>query len=473
MDTHESSQGHVEVIENEIHKVMEQIQELIKKQVIVKDASELEALERRIVQTTDRLASLIVAQKVQDALDSDEVKQEASELAKAYPKKLKNQGPREVEISTSRGEPVKVIASYYSQKERKNKLRKKKRRGFYPSLVLLGICDHCTPWLGSEISTLATALSSFKEAEQILKDRGLNIDAKRIREITRRFAERARLSFEKQECNFVETVAGRRVVVSTDGGRIRIRKDKAGAKTKKGRKRYSTDWREPKLLIIYTVNEKGEKDRSFSSFMDGTLKGPNAVFALMKYYLSKLDICKAKEILFVADGARWIWNRVEELMYELGIASSQYHELLDFYHAVEHLGKIASLQKRWSAVEKKKWIKKHRRLLLKGQVDKVISTIRAICKGRRSKKLIRERNYFVRNRKRMSYDRIADMGLPIGSGAMESAIRRVVNLRLKGASIFWHSNAAEAMLLLRCFFKAGRWEMLKNLTFSRCLTNAG
>jgi len=83
------------------------------------------------------------------------VKQEASELAKAYPRKLKNQGPREVEISTSRGEPVKVMTSYCRQKEKR--LRKKKRRGFYPALVLLGICDHCTPWLGSEISALATA----------------------------------------------------------------------------------------------------------------------------------------------------------------------------------------------------------------------------------------------------------------------------------------------------------------------------
>ncbi len=73
----------------------------------------------------------------------------------------------------------------------------------------------------------------------------------------------------------------------------------------------------------------------------------------------------------------------------------------------------------------------------------------------------------------MSYDRIAQMGLPIGSGAMESAIRRVVNLRLKGASIFWHHKAAEGVLLLRCLFKAGRWEMLKNLTFSKRLGNAG
>ncbi len=66
----------------------------------------------------------------------------------------------------------------------------------------------------------------------------------------------------------------------------------------------------------------------------------------------------------------------------------------------------------------------------------------------------------------MQYDLIAANGLPIGSGAMESAIRRVVNLRLKGASIYWLQDTAEAMLLLRSFYKSGRWDMLKNKTFS-------
>ena len=66
----------------------------------------------------------------------------------------------------------------------------------------------------------------------------------------------------------------------------------------------------------------------------------------------------------------------------------------------------------------------------------------------------------------MKYDLIAANGLPIGSGAMESAIRRVVNLRLKGASIYWLEETAEAMLLLRSFYKSGRWDMLKKQTFS-------
>ena len=55
------------------------------------------------------------------------------------------------------------------------------------------------------------------------------------------------------------------------------------------------------------------------------------------------------------------------------------------------------------------------------------------------------------------------MNLPIGSGAIESSIRRVVNLRLKGASIYWNEDTAQEILMLRCYYKAGRWNDVKRL----------
>ena len=57
----------------------------------------------------------------------------------------------------------------------------------------------------------------------------------------------------------------------------------------------------------------------------------------------------------------------------------------------------------------------------------------------------------MKNSERMDYAKIKRMKLPIGSGAVESAIRRVVNLRLKGASIYWRLENAEAMLTLRSY----------------------
>jgi len=86
-------------------------------------------------------------------------------------------------------------------------------------------------------------------------------------------------------------------------------------------------------------------------------------------------------------------------------------------------------------------------------------------KGKKNKKGTRL-FYFIRNQTRLNFEDIKNEQLPIGSGAMESAIRRVVNLRLKGASTYWLKENAEGMLMLRSYFKSGRWEMLKRLALS-------
>src|SRR5208337_1498343 len=164
--------------------------------------------------------------------------------------------------------------------------------------------------------------------------------------------------------------------------------------------------------------EKGQMDREFLAVIDGTLGGPDAIFKLMEFYLRELKIATADKILFVADGARWIWNRVGALLRRLGVKPDQVNELVDFYHAAE----------------RQAWIGRQRRRLLKGGAEEVRAAIDAVCGSRPGKALKREREYFKRNggRGRMDYARIAALKLPIGSGAIESAIRRVVNLRLKG-----------------------------------------
>jgi hypothetical protein len=217
------------------------------------------------------------------------------------------------------------------------------------------------------------------------------------------------------------------------------------------------------LLIIYVVDEKGQMDRKFHAVIDGTLGGPDAIFKLMEFYLGELKITTADQVLFVADGARWIWNRVGRLLRGLGVKPEQINELVDFYHAVEHLGQIAALKSRWTAAERQAWIVRQRRLLLKGKIEEVQAAIDGLCGSHAGKALKREREYFRRNVEegRMDYARIAGLKFPIGSGAIESTIRRVVNLRLKGPSIYWHKSSAEAVLLLRSYYKAGRWNHLE------------
>src|SRR5256712_2400533 len=309
-------------------------------------------------------------------------------------------------------------------------------------------------------------LGSLDEAQAVLADRGVEVDTKTVRLIAYRYAARARLEQQIERTAFEDTVAGRRVVISSDGGRLRLRETKRGPKTKKGRRRYTGAWREPKVLIVYVVDAEGKRDATFVPVMDATLKGPDAVFALLRTYLQRLETTQADQVLFIADAAPWIWKRVPLLVQALGLVAAQVEELLDFYHAVQHLGQVAALRKDWSAKVRAQWRTQQRRFLLQGQVEQVIAAVQAICRGRNSKAIRTQRDYFIKNQSRMAYATLVAMKLPIGSGALESTVRSVVNLRLKGPSLFWCRASAEAILLLRSYYKAGRWNMLKRMATS-------
>lgn len=108
------------IIENQIKAALKEIEQITTRKIALKDAGDLEAIEREISRATDKLAGLITAQKIQQALDSEELKHNSDELVKAHPKNMKNQGPREVNIRPARGEEVTVKTSYYSQKGKKN-----------------------------------------------------------------------------------------------------------------------------------------------------------------------------------------------------------------------------------------------------------------------------------------------------------------------------------------------------------------
>jgi len=426
---------------------------------LVQSPEELEKLEQKIRNLTEELAALISGRQIQHSLDSEQMQEAQSKLVAEWPHRLKNHASEGVWIRTASGYEIWIKARYFRRKG--NRSGKRRYRGFYLGLLLLGINERCTSGFGAEVSLLAAMLGSLAEARDVLAERGVRIDIKVLRRITYRFSERARLTQHCKGLGFDENVAGRRVIASMDGGRIRLKEKKRGRKTAQGRSRYKGAWREPKLFVIYVVDAEGKLERSFMPVMDANIRGPDALFKLLRTYLGQLEISEADQVLFVADGARWIWNRISALVHGLGLKPEQVYELIDFYHAVEHLGKVAGLRKSWTAKQRKCWVRKHRRLLRQGQVDQVIDAVKEICRGRNSKDIRTERNYFVRNISRMAYARIRALKLPIGSGSVESAIRRVVNLRLKGPCIFWCKENAEAILLLRCYWKAGRWNQLK------------
>ena len=225
--------------------------------------------------------------------------------------------------------------------------------------------------------------------------------------------------------------------------------------------------------MIYVVNEKGRIEKEFAPVIDGTLQGPDEIFRLLEFYLSELEITEADKILFIADGAKWIWNRVGPLMERLGL-EGRYRQLVDFYHVIEHVNALAALKKGWRPSERKRWVSRQRGRLWRGEVKAFQQEIERFCRGKKKKDWHRERDYLLRNARagRLDYAKARRAKLPMGSGTMESAIRRVVNLRLKGASIFWKEEHAEHMLLLRTYYKSKRWDVLENKAFATPLNTA-
>ncbi len=453
---------YLEAIRTQIQAVQVQLEAVGQRTSGVLDVNGLEAIEREAKGLSSQLSDLLVAVQVQVALCSTELRTEEEALVKAYPKKLRSAGWREVELRCTHGHAVKVKARYFSRRPARGR---KRQKGCYPGLVVLGIYDHSTPGLAADVSLMVTAMGSLAEAQQALASQGRKLDIKTVRTLSRRMAQRARQTYEAGHWPVGETLAGRRVVLSLDGGRLRIRKPKRGRKTAKRRHRYTTDWREPKLMVIYVVDKEGRADRRECPWLDGTLQGPAALFAFIRYYLSRLGVGQADTLVVIADGARWIWKRVAELVAHFGLRAEQVYEVVDFYHVVEHLGTVAKARSDWTEASRRDWVKTQRQRLLKGHLGQVLDALTAVCRRKRSKVLQREYRYFHHNRHRLNYAKLKANHLPIGSGAVESAIRRVVNLRLKGAGMFWHEETAQEMLMLRSYYKAGRWELLKKLAF--------
>ncbi len=109
------------LIEKKTKEALKEIDLIHEEIILVKTGEELEALERRIIEATDRLAGALVAQKIQDSVKNSELKKEALRLTKSYPKAMKNQGLRDVIIRPSRGEPFTVKSSYFSRKGKRKK----------------------------------------------------------------------------------------------------------------------------------------------------------------------------------------------------------------------------------------------------------------------------------------------------------------------------------------------------------------
>lgn len=380
---------------------------------------------------------------------SEEFKEVQRELAKT--KRLKKLKVRPAEIQIRTGTKIKYD-SFYAKKAPKGYKGSRHLSTLYWSLG-----SKSSPMYQSITCLFSVICPSFDVSKNLLRYQGISANFDRTRMLSLSLADacivnRSRIQLEPQE-----DLVGKRVIIAMDGGRTRTRVYEEG---KTGRKeKFDTVWREPKLFVISTIDEDGKTNKQELPIYDCSF-GDDETFDLLEQYLKILKIDKAKDVQFLGDGAPWIWNRAKPMLIRLGVAENKIIETLDYYHAMEHLHELVVY------VEKNQQdsiFKKLKKSMFQGNISKMK---RLIKKGVPGVNLddFNPYKYFVKNKNRVDYQLLKNQGRPLGSGIIESGIRRIINLRFKSPSTFWYPENVEKLILMRAIALSGRWEIvMKNL----------
>jgi hypothetical protein len=155
---------------------------------------------------------------------------------------------------------------------------------------------------------------------------------------------------------------------------------------------------------------------------------------------------RAAKKVVLADGAEWIWN-LADLHFPGAI------QIVDLYHARQHLWELARKLYPNDAVMQKAWMKKHqKRMLNKGKIEKLVLSIRSIESNNPDliEKIRIEAAYLERNAERMRYPKFRSQHLFVGSGVIEAGCKTVIGSRLKQSGMFWTVRGANAIIALRC-----------------------
>lgn len=168
----------------------------------------------------------------------------------------------------------------------------------------------------------------------------------------------------------------------------------------------------------------------------------------------------AADSLTLGDGAAWIWNLVGEHFYGS-------HQLVDWFHASEHLASSARILHGEGSPTARNWYRRWETKLYQGHVDRLVRTLKQAAdeQPQKAEALRKEAGYFHNNRKRMNYLEMRSEGYPIGSGMVESAAKQY-KARFCGPGMRWSRKGAERLLPVRTAILSRRFDKMWRLAYS-------
>jgi hypothetical protein len=157
------------------------------------------------------------------------------------------------------------------------------------------------------------------------------------------------------------------------------------------------------------------------------------------------------KVVAIGDGAIWLWSMFEELF-------PGCIKILDYYHFSENVNKYAKCMYGEDEVSAKKWVNNILGLANENKSDEIIDEIKKIeLEKNRKATTVNLIKYVIEKKEMITYKKFKDKGYIIGSGAIESGNKLVVQKRLKQAGMHWSIEGAQYMATLRCKYKSDLW----------------
>ena len=358
----------------------------------------------------------------------------------------RNAGNHGKRIVTLFGELPEIKRTYYWNED--------SHSGHYPFDDRLGLVGRYTPAAANEMARCAVSHPYKDAAEAFSRCHAFKVSPDTIREIVGMLYDESS-AFAKGsgggERDACDEKAGI-VCVMADGTGMPMRREcLKGAKGKDGRART----REVKAGAIFvaskTKDNEPHRDLDTTTYVATTHRREK----FGKYLRSEFDRRFSREpdtVLYITDGGKWL-HSIHESEFPFAV------EILDVYHAVEHLKPLlAGLGIKENS---KEWKYRHHywsECIKAGKVQNVLDYIWKNMRARLGKDAMREYKYYRSNAGRMKYDEYRANGWFIGSGVIGSGCKTVIGQRFKQSGMIWSLKGAKALLPLRTLYKSNRLE---------------
>lgn len=375
---------------------------------------------------------------------------------------------------------VRTVYSLFGPLElRRNYLHHAKSgSGRFPLDETLGLEAGCTAAVAKLICRAASRAGSYQEASgDLWAYAGLNFDARDLGRMVATVAPKLRVALESLPQATPRPASIDVLYVSCDGTGTPMRR--VELRGRKGRQDDgSARTREAKLGCVFTQtdfdadgrplrDEEGNplRDPDSTSYV-GTYQGCREIAVLLHQEARRRGLDLAKRVVFIGDGAAWVWENAR-LTFPGAI------EILDFYHACQHVGALAEAihdqDPAQAAALRTRWCHEMKRSSPEALLAESHALLAAHPDWPASKReaIQCQISYLESHSTRTHYGRYRQEGLFIGSGVVEAGCKTVVGRRLKQSGMFWSQSGAENILSLRCLVLGphfeNAWSELKSI----------